>query len=65
VITEDGRLKPIAYDFDARFDIAAVDGLSGERLRAYKDGPLAGFRELVGGAVASLAEQQELVDWFD
>jgi organic radical activating enzyme len=65
VITEDGRLKPIAYDFGAPFDIATVDGLSRERLRRYKDGPLDRFRELVGGAVASLAEQQELVDWFD
>jgi organic radical activating enzyme len=65
VITDDGRLKPIAYDFDARFDIAMVDRLSGERLRRYKDGPLVGFRELVGGAVASLADQHELVDWFD
>jgi pyruvate-formate lyase-activating enzyme len=65
VITEGGRLKPIAYDFGAPFDIATVDGLSHERLRRYKDGPLARFRELIGGAVASLAGQQELVDWFD
>ena len=65
VMTDDGRLKPIAYDFDARFDVAAVDGLTPERLRRYQDERLAGFRDLVGGALASLEHQRELVDWFD
>ena len=27
VITDDGTLKPIAYDFDPRFDVAALGGL--------------------------------------
>jgi uncharacterized Fe-S cluster-containing radical SAM superfamily protein len=65
VITDEGRLKPIAYDFDARFDVAALEGLTPERLRRYKDERLADFRDLVGGALASLEEQRELVDWFD
>jgi Fe-coproporphyrin III synthase len=65
VITDDGRLKPIAYDFAARFDVAPLDGLSSERLRRYKTGQIAGFRELMGRAVASLEHQRELVDWFD
>jgi hypothetical protein len=65
VITNDGRLKPIAYDFDAHFDVAALDGLTPERLRGYRDERLADFRDLVGGALASLEEKRELVDWFD
>jgi hypothetical protein len=65
VITDDGRLKPIAYDFDARFDVAALEGLTPERLRRYKDERLAEFRDLMGGALASLEDQRELVDWFD
>jgi molybdenum cofactor biosynthesis enzyme MoaA len=65
VITDDGRLKPIAYDFDARFDVAALDGLTPERLRRYKDERLADFRDLVGSALVSLEDQRELVDWFD
>jgi hypothetical protein len=65
VVTEDGRLKPIAYDFDARFDVAALEGLTPERLRRYKDEQLADFRDLVGGALATLEDQRELVDWFD
>jgi hypothetical protein len=65
VITDDGRLKPIAYDFDEHFDVAALDGLTAERLRRYKSEQLAEFRDLVGGAVASLEDQRELVDWFD
>lgn len=65
VVTDDGRLKPIAYDFDARFDVAALEGLTPERLRRYKDEQLAAFRQLVGSALASLEDQRELVDWFD
>jgi hypothetical protein len=65
VITDDGRLKPIAYDFDARYDVAALEGLAPERLRRYKDERLADFRDLVGSALATLEDQRELVDWFD
>lgn len=65
VIRDDGRLKPIAYDFDARFDVAELEGLTPERLRRYKDERLAGFRDLVGSALAILEDQRELVDWFD
>ena len=65
VITDDGRLKPIAYDFDARFDVAELDDLTHERLRRYKDERLADFRDLIGSALATLEDQRELVDWFD
>jgi hypothetical protein len=65
VITDDGRLKPIAYDFDERFDVAPLDGLTAERLHRYKSERLAALRDLVGSAVASLEDQRELVDWFD
>jgi Fe-coproporphyrin III synthase len=65
VITDDGRLKPIAYDFDARFDVAELDGLTHERLRHYEEDGLADFRDLVGRALATLEDQRELVDWFD
>jgi pyruvate-formate lyase-activating enzyme len=65
VVTDDGRLKPIAYDFDPRFDVAELEGLTPERLRHYKYELLADFRELVGGALATLEDQRELVDWFD
>ena len=65
VISDEGRLKPIAYDFDARFDVAALEGLTPERLRRYKEERLAEFRDLVGSALASLEDRLELVDWFD
>jgi pyruvate-formate lyase-activating enzyme len=65
VITDDGVLKPIAYDFDARFDVAALDGLSAERLSDYQDQRLADFRDLIGVALAGLEDLRDLVDWFD
>jgi hypothetical protein len=65
VITDDGTLKPIAYDFDARFDVAALDGLSAERLAAGKQERLAGFRDLIGAALARLEDTADFVDWFD
>ena len=65
VITETGALKPIAYDFDERFDVDSVHGLSAESLREYKRERLPGLQELVGGALAGLREEHGLVDWFD
>ena len=65
VITETGVLKPIAYDFDGRFDIASIDGLSSDCLRHYKRQHLRGLQNLVGGALMGLQGHHELVDWFD
>lgn len=65
VITDTGALKPIAFDFDARYDIASVDGLTPARLRAYKAERLGPLQELVGGALAGLADRPGMVDWFD
>jgi len=65
VITETGLLKPIAYDFDGRFEVAQVEGLSSDRLRYYKQQHLPGLQALVGGALAGLQGRHELVDWFD
>lgn len=65
VITETGLLRPIAYDFDGRFDVASIDGLSSDRLRCYKRQELPRLRALVGGAVAGLQDMHVLVDWFD
>lgn len=65
VITETGSLKPIAYDFDGRYDVAAVDGLSSDGLRSYKQQDVRELRELVGGALVGLQDRRDLVDWFD
>jgi hypothetical protein len=65
VITDTGALKPIAYDFDDRFDVASVEGLSPDDLRRYKQLNLPELQELVGGALAGLRDRQDLVDWFD
>jgi len=65
VITETGLLKPIAYDFDGRFDVASIDELSYDRLRSYKQQQLPQLQALVGGALASLQDLHVLVDWFD
>jgi len=65
VITDAGRLKPIAYDFDRFFDVAALEDLTPGELRRYKLEGLTAFRALVGDALATLEDQRELVDWFD
>jgi Fe-coproporphyrin III synthase len=65
IITDEGTLKPIAYDFDPRFDVAGLDDLSAERLRGYKEEGLADFRDLIGAALARLEDLRDLVDWFD
>lgn len=65
VITDQGVLKPVAYDFDERFDMAKLDGLVPEDLIRYRRSGLEHFRNLMGGALASLQHSRELVDWFD
>jgi pyruvate-formate lyase-activating enzyme len=65
VITDTGVVKPIAYDFHKRFDIASVNDLSSDGLHDYKRQRLPEFRELMGGAVAALRDARDLVDWFD
>jgi pyruvate-formate lyase-activating enzyme len=65
VVTDTGLLKPIAYDFDRRFDVARVEGLSAGQLWNYKQRHVADLRALVGNALAGLQARHDLVDWFD
>jgi pyruvate-formate lyase-activating enzyme len=65
VITETGVLKPIAYDFDRRYDVATLDPLDPVALHAYKAERLGPLQDLVGGALAELRDRPGLVDWFD
>ena len=65
VITDTGALKPIAYDFDDRFDVGSLDGLSPQALRLYKEHRVSDLRALVGQALAGMTGRNELVDWFD
>ena len=65
VITDAGIAKPIAYDFDPRFDVASIDGLSPGILRDYKRNRLPALQSLIGGAVAGLQDARDLIDWFD
>ena len=65
VITDTGWLKPIAYDFESRFNISRLDTLSSDSLHRYKKKHLSGFQELIGGALAGLQARHDLVDWFD
>jgi organic radical activating enzyme len=65
VITDSGTLKPIAYDFAKRFDVAVVQGLSTEQLSSYKENGLSALQALIGSALAGLQDSHELIDWFD
>jgi hypothetical protein len=65
VITDTATLKPIAYDFDERFDVGSLEGLSREALREYKEERVDGLRALVGAALVGMADRNDLVDWFD
>jgi Fe-coproporphyrin III synthase len=65
VITETGALKPIAYDFDPRFDVESVAGLSPEGLAEYKRRRLGELQGLIDAELARLEGRHELVDWFD
>lgn len=65
VVTDSGVLKPMAYDFDPRFDVATVEGLSADRLAEYKRLRLPRLQLLVARALAGLRGRHGLVDWFD
>jgi pyruvate-formate lyase-activating enzyme len=65
VITDSGALKPIAYDFDTRFDVASVRDPSPERLRMYKRERVQDLQTLIGGALSEMRDSTGFVDWFD
>ncbi|MFN2491290.1 MAG: hypothetical protein ABR501_00210 [Pyrinomonadaceae bacterium] len=65
VITETGTLKPIAYDFNSRFDVASIETLSRQKLAYYKQNNLHDLKMLIGRALARLQGNDGLVDWFD
>jgi Fe-coproporphyrin III synthase len=65
VITDTGVLKPIGYDFDPRFDVGTIDGLTPERLRRYKQQGLSEFQAFIAEALSGLQRLDVLVDWFD
>jgi Fe-coproporphyrin III synthase len=65
VITDTGALKPIAFDFDRRFDLPSLHEVSEMALRQYKQVQLPALQELVGGALAGMKDRPGLVDWFD
>lgn len=65
VITDAGIAKPIAYDFDPRYNVGSINDLSATSLREYKLQRLPALQELIGGAVTGLEDSRDLVDWFD
>jgi len=65
VITETGILKPVAYDFNAKYDIATIEELTRDRLVQYMQNDLIPFREFIGRTLVHLKEKPDLVDWFD
>jgi Fe-coproporphyrin III synthase len=65
VITDTGALKPIAFDFDARYDLMSIEDVTERALHDYKQERLSPLQDLIGGAVASLEGARGLVDWFD
>ena len=65
VITETGTLKPIAYDFNPRFDIAAIETLSPEKLTNYKLNGLPNLKSLIGHALTGMENNPGFIDWFD
>src|SRR5262249_40097720 len=65
VVTDTGVLKPIAYDFNDRFDVGSIDSLSSDGLRSYKRQQLGRLRSLIGNALAGLNQLRDFVDWFD
>jgi hypothetical protein len=65
VITDARTLKPIAYDFDSRFNVGSINELSSDTLREYKRHRLSPLQTLIGDAVAALKQTRDLVDWFD
>jgi len=65
VIAETGTMKPIAYDFDSRFDVGTIEGLSGDALHGWKRERLTPLQMLIGAAIGGLEHQRDLIDWFD
>ena len=58
VVTEAGVLRPVAYDFDERYNLGTLGAPSRSAVQ--------GFRQLVSQEIASLRDAElAFVDWFD
>ncbi len=64
VIDERGVLKPLAYDFDARFDIGHIADAPAQ-LAAGKARVAPMLRELIGRLLAAQRDSHDFIDWFD
>jgi hypothetical protein len=65
VITDTGTIKPVAYDFDPRFDVATIHDLTSEVLYLAKRERILPLQGLIGNALAGLKDGRDFVDWFD
>jgi len=65
VITETGALKPIAYDFNPRFNLGMLDTFSNDALARYKQHDIQPFQSLIGHALLRIEAERGFVDWFD
>lgn len=65
VITETGRIKPITYDFNPRFDIASIDALTYMKIDLYKKKHVHDYKRLIQKALIQLKNKNKLIDWFD
>lgn len=65
VIDERGMLRPLAYDFDDRFDLGPLDVVQPQRLAAAKARVVPMLRELIGSGLSALQHSRDFIDWFD
>ncbi len=65
IITETGRLKPIAYDFHPDYDLGELRSASLAEFDQIRFQRVDKLRQLVGSALAALADRSGVIDWFD
>ncbi len=65
VIDERGVLKPLAYDFDTRFDIASIAELDASLLVSAKARIVPPLSVLIGSGLSALKDSRDFIDWFD
>jgi Fe-coproporphyrin III synthase len=65
VISEQGMLKPIAFDFNSSFDIGVIETVLKEDFSNYKTKGVFQFQKLIHEAINLLKRNDSFVDWFD
>ncbi len=64
VITPDGRVKPLTFDFPDAFDLGRIEDVAGAQIARLKARASPALGRVIGAALDAAARCDDFIDWF-